>query len=103
MTLKRYMTQYRRRGDDTLVAAFPLKRTRIEDLHRLFPHADDGVVLSQEITAAQQAFFEERTGESLDLRRFAYFVEPFAEQAAPANGAQHRGRSRPRRVRASAD
>lgn len=93
------ITQYRKRGDEDLVAEYPLSRPKIAILRELFAnHDDESVVLSYPVTAPEQRrYVEDLIGKKIDRARYDYFLESYARspirQRSSANGARPRVRS----------
>ena len=86
MSTRRCVTQFRKNGDDRLVRAYELRGARLAELQRLFePDSDDPqMVLCYPVTPRQQPFVERLLGKSLDLKKYDYFVEAYADAARAA-------------------
>ncbi|HYM16394.1 MAG TPA: hypothetical protein VEZ14_12625, partial [Dehalococcoidia bacterium] len=81
MSMRRWATQFRKIGDDRLVRGYELRGVRLAQLQRLFgPNSDDPqMVLCYPVTEKQRPFVERLIGEPLNLQRYDYFVEAYAE------------------------
>ncbi len=81
MRVRRWVTQFRKTGDDRLVRGHELRGARLARLRRLFePGADDPKMYDcYLVTQKQRLFIERLLGEELDLEEYDYFVEAYSE------------------------
>ncbi|MHB8377951.1 MAG: DUF7683 domain-containing protein [Dehalococcoidia bacterium] len=102
--MRRWVTQFRKSGDERLVRGYELRGARLAQLQRLFePDGDDPrMVLCYPVTEKQRPLVERLIGEPLNLQRYDYFVEAYTDVARasrprPAAAASRRasGESRP--------
>ena len=80
------MTQFKKDGAEEFVRDYELRGVRVAQLQRLFEAgADDPrMVLCYLVTEKQRPFFERLVGEPLNLRKYDYFVEAYADSARAA-------------------
>jgi len=73
----RLVTQFRRGGDEGLVAEYELRSFRLADLRAMFDYGDDENLVGgcYPIERIHRAYFERVIGQRMDFRRYAYFLE----------------------------
>ncbi|MDE3096908.1 MAG: hypothetical protein KGK07_13045 [Chloroflexota bacterium] len=104
MSMRRWVTQFRKSGDERFIRGYELRGARVAQLQRLFePTSDDPrMVLCYPVTEKQRPFVERLIGVPLDLQRYDYFVEAYTDVArasrrrsAAATSRRASGESRP--------
>lgn len=87
MSTRRCVTQFKKDGAEEFVRDYDLRGVRTIQLQRMFgAGADDSrMVLCYPVTEKQRPAIEQLLGESLNLRKYDYFVEAYAD-AKSASG-----------------
>lgn len=97
MSTRRCVTQFKKDGTEEFVRDYDLRGVRTIQLQRLFGvGADDPrMVLCYPVTENQRLAIERLLGEPLNLRKYDYFVEAYAEAARAARPRSAASSSRP--------